>query len=147
MISLKQIETDLVAAMKAKNRLTLETLRGLKTRIQNAKTAAAGIELTEADLVALVRSEVKRRKEAAASFQTGARTELAEKELQEAAILEKYLPAQMSEEQLSVLIEKAISDSSATPADFGKMMGKLKAQVGNQADGAVLAKVLKEKLK
>ena len=99
MISQKQIETDLITAMKAKDQIAVETLRGLKTRVQNEKVSKMKDELAEADIIALVRSEVKRRKEAAASFQNASRPELADKELKEAGILEKYLPAQMSEEQ------------------------------------------------
>ncbi len=60
--------------------------------------------------------------------------------------MQKYLPAQMSERQLAAIVEKAVADMEATAADFGKVMGKLKAQLGDQADGATLARVLKEKL-
>ena len=146
MINLQQIETDLVTAMKAKDQLAVETLRGLKTRVQNDKIAK-GKDLEEADIVALIRNEVKRRKEAAATYTTGDRKELADKELQEAAILEKYLPAQMSEADLGALIDAAIAENGFTAADFGKAMGQLKAKVGQNADGAMLAKILKEKLK
>ena len=160
MLSLSQIEQDLVVAMKAKDQLAVETLRGLKTRVQNEKTAASsrpeaqaegstqgGKELSENAILALVRSEVKRRKEAAVTYTTGGRQELADKELAEASILEKYLPAQMPEGDLVKIIDDAIAQNSWTVADFGKAMGKLKAQVGDQADGALLAKILKEKLK
>lgn len=163
MLSLSQIEADLTAAMKAKDQTAVDTLRGLKTRIQNekiAKTAGNGRpersegslpsgqkELTEADIIALIRSEVKRRKEAAQSFEVGGRGEMAAKELQEAGILEKYLPAQMSEGQLLELIDKAVAENAWTAKDFGQAMGKLKAQIGDKADGATLAKLLKEKLK
>lgn len=144
MISLSQIEQELVTAMKAKDQVAVETLRGLKTRVQNEKISK-GRDLEEADIIVLIRSEVKRRKEAAQTYVTGARQELADKELTEAEILQKYLPAQMSEKELSDLIEK--ETAGLTAADFGKAMGKLKAQVGDKADGAVLAKLLKEKLK
>ena len=144
MISLDQIEKDLTVAMKAKDQVAVDTLRGLKTRLQNEKIAKVK-DLSEADILALIRSEVKRRKEAAESFKTGNRPEMEKKELLEAEILSKYLPAQMSEDQLAVIIDKAIV--GATPADFGKVMGKLKAEVGDKADGAMLAKLLKEKLK
>ncbi len=147
MVSLEQIEKDLTEAMKAKNQLAVDTLRGLKTRLQNEKTKPGftGEELKETQIVALVRSEVKRRKEAAESFLKGGRQEMADKENQEVLILEKYLPAQMSEADLLVLVEKAIV--GATSQDFGKVMGKLKAEVGDKADGATLAKILKERLK
>ena len=144
MISLDQIEKDLTVAMKAKDQIAVDTLRGLKTRLQNEKIAKVK-DLSEADILALIRSEVKRRKEAAESFKTGNRPEMEKKELLEAEILSQYLPAQMSEDQLAVIIDKAIV--GATPADFGKVMGKLKAEVGDKADGAMLAKLLKEKLK
>jgi len=147
MISQQQIEQDLVVAMKAKDQLTVETLRGLKTRVQNEKVAKMKDTLEEADLVALIRSEVKRRKEAAKTYQDGARPELAEKEMAESAILEKYLPQQMGEAQLTELIEKAIAENNFIAKDFGMAMGKLKAAAGPTADGAMLAKILKEKLK
>ncbi len=158
MLNLQQIESDLVIAMKAKDQLSVEVLRGLKTRVQNEKTAlknrteeavetSLNGELTEIQIVALIRSEVKRRKESAQVYIQGARAELAEKELKEAAILEKYLPAQMSDADLSALVEKAIAENGFVAKDFGAAMGKLKAQVGDKAEGSVLARILKEKLK
>ena len=146
MLSLQQIETDLTAAIKGRNQTAVDTLRGLKTRIQNEKIAK-GKELSEDDILALIRNELKRRKEAAQTYQTGGRQELADKELSEAAILEQYLPAQMSEADLSALIDKFLSQNQFTAKDFGAAMGKLKAQVGSSADGALVAKLLKEKLK
>jgi uncharacterized protein YqeY len=95
----------------------------------------------------LVRSEVKRRKDAQEAYINGGRQDLADKEAAEAKILEVFLPAQMPQEQLSATIDKTISAMSATAADFGKVMGKLKAELGDAADGATLAKLLKEKLK
>jgi uncharacterized protein YqeY len=146
MINLPQIEQDLVAAMKSKDQIAVDTLRGLKTRIQNERIAKTK-DLSEADIVGLIRNEVKRRKEASQTYITGGRQELADKELLEAAVLEKYLPAQMPEADLAKLIDDSIVQNNFTAADFGKAMGKLKAQVGDKADGAALAKLLKEKLK
>lgn len=146
MISLQQIESDLVAAMKAKQQVAVETLRGLKTRVQNEKIAK-GKELTEEDLTALVRSEVKRRKEAAEAFKQGNRSELSEKELSEAVILEKYLPPQLSAEQLAEMADKVIAEGGFTTKEFGQAMSKLKALAGLGADGGTLSKILKEKLK
>lgn len=146
MISLSQIETDLTTAMKAKDQVAVDVLRGLKTRIQNEKIAKMK-DLGENDILALVKSEVKKRKEAGEAYKNGGRQELSDKEFFEAGILEKYLPAQMDEAQLTVLIEKSVAENNYTAKDFGPAMGKLKAQVGNTADGALLAKILKEKLK
>ncbi|HVY67682.1 MAG TPA: GatB/YqeY domain-containing protein [Patescibacteria group bacterium] len=146
MISLALIDSDLTAAMKAKDQLITDTLRGLKTRAQNEKIAKQH-ELTETELVSLVKSEVKRRKDAAAAYTGGGRPELADKELKEAAALEKYLPAQLSEAELAGLIDRLLQGQSWTAKDFGAAMGKLKGQVGDKADGALLARMLKEKLK
>lgn len=154
MLDLKQIETDMIAAMKSKDSVAVDVLRGLKTRIQNEKVSAARsergdapTELTEDEISALIRSEIKKRKEAAAAFEQGGNMESKDKELKEAQILSKYLPAQMSEEEIGKLAEEVISSGSFGTADFGKAMGALKARAGNNADGATLAKVLKEKLK
>jgi uncharacterized protein YqeY len=147
MISLSQIETDLTSAMKAKEQLVVDVLRGLKTRIQNEKVAKIKTELEEAEILALIKSEVKRRKDSAESFVKGARQELADKEMAEIKILEKYLPAAMPESELAAIIEKAIAENNFTAADFGKAMGKVKALAGPNAEGAMLAKLLKEKLK
>ena len=150
MVSLEQIETEIKEALKAKKQLAADTLRGLKVRIQNekiSKMGASGGELAQEDIVALVKSEIKRRKEAAESFQKGDRPEMAAKELQEAALLEKFLPAQLSEAEITAIIEALVAEQGYGAADFGKAMGQLKAKTGQSADGAVLAKLLKEKLK
>ncbi len=146
MLNLQQIEADLTTAMKAKDRLTVDTLRGLKVRIQNEQIAKIR-ELNEAEIVTLIRSEVKRRKEAAESFAVGGRPEMADKEAREALALEKYLPAQISETELAAIIDAVIVENNFTAADFGKAMGALKSKTGQSADGAMMAKLLKEKLK
>ncbi len=146
MLNLSQIESDLITALKAKNSVAVSTLRGLKTRIQNEKISKQK-ELSEEEIVSLIKSEIKRRKEAAGAFESGNRPEQAAAELSEALVLEKYLPRQMSEQEITAAVEKIISEESATAADFGKLMGKLKAQIGQTADGSVIAKLLKEKLK
>ena len=147
MLSLSQIEADLTAAMKAKNQVAVDTLRGLKVRIQNEQIAKTRPELAEEEIVALIRSEIKRRKEAAAAFTSGGREESAGKELAEAGILERYLPAQLTEAQVLEVVEKTIAEHNFTAKDFGQAMAALKAATSNGADGAMLARLLKEKLK
>jgi hypothetical protein len=149
MFTLSQIEDQLKVALKAKDSLTANTLRGLKARIQNEQIAKMAGEkgLLEAELVVLVKSEIKRRKEAAESFTAGNRPQMAKKELLEAKILQKYLPEQMSEVALSALADEVISKNNFTAQDFGKAMGVLKVKVGNSADGGLMARILKEKLK
>ncbi len=145
-LSLTQIEEQLKGFLKEKNQIAVDTLRGLKTRITNEQIAK-GAELSSEDITALVRSEVKRRKEAAEAFTTGGRSEAAAKEQAEMEILNQFLPAQMSEDEIAGKIDALVAANGWTAADFGKAMGTAKQEFGSNADGAVIAKVLKEKLK
>ncbi len=145
-LSLSQIETLLKEKLKEKNQLAVDTLRGLKTRITNEQISK-GSELTSEEILSLVKSESKRRKEAADSFTAGGRPESAAKELAEAEVLAQFLPEQVSEQEITSFIEDKIASEGWGTADFGKAMGVLKQQYGNSADGSILAKVLKEKLK
>lgn len=145
-LSLQIIEAKLTQSLKDKNQLATDTLRGLKTRITNEQIAKGG-ELTSDEILALVKSEAKRRKEAVEAFTGGNRPEAAAKETAELEILSEFLPEQVSEEQISTTIDEQISANSWTAADFGKAMGALKQELGNNADGAIIAKILKEKLK
>jgi uncharacterized protein len=145
MLSLSAVETALQNALKARDQVTVDTLRGLKTRITNDQIAK-GSDLTEAEILALVQSEAKRRKEAAQAFRDGGRTEQADKEEAELKVLAQFLPEQVSEEEISKVIAAQLSEHSWTSKDFGQAMGALKAHFGNTADGALLAQLLKEKL-
>ncbi len=145
MVTLQSIEADLTVAIKSRDSLRTETLRGLKTRIQNEQIAK-GRALEDQELASLVRSEVKRRREAAESFTTGGRSELADKEKAEAEILSAYLPAGPSEAEIGSAIDALIASEAFSAAQFGPAMGKLKAQFPN-ADGGELSRLLKEKLK
>jgi uncharacterized protein len=146
MLNLSAIETALQTAVKSREQVTVDTLRGLKTRIQNEQIAK-GSELSEADILVLVQSEAKRRKEAAAAFRDGGRNEAADKEEAELKVLSVFLPEQVSEEEIAKVIDAKISENSWTVKDFGQAMGSLKGHFGNTADGATVAKLLKEKLK
>ncbi len=146
MVTLQQLEADIVTAIKSKDQIKVDTLRGLKVRLQNEKISRMA-DLSEDQMVSLVKSEIKRRREAAESFSAGNRAEMADKELAEAKILQAYLPAQMSEAEILAAIDQVVAAGGFTAADFGKAMGAVKAKVGQNADGAVVAKLLKEKLK
>ncbi len=145
MVNLTAVETALQTAVKARDQIAADTLRALKTRIQNDQIAK-GSELTEADVLLLVQSEAKRRKEAATAFRDGGRQEQADKEEAELKILEQFLPEQVSEEEITKVIDEKIAANSWGKADFGAAMGQLKGHFGNTADGALIAKILKEKL-
>ncbi len=143
---LTQIEQDMKQALKAKETLKLETLKTVKSDIMYEK-AKTGEEVPEEKVLEIVTRAAKRRKESATEFTKGGREELAEKEIQELAIIETYLPAQMSDEEIAAVIDKTISDMGATgKQDFGKVMGPIMAQLKGKADGAVVKKILTEKL-
>ncbi len=145
-LSLPHIQELLVEKLKAKDQLAVDTLRALKTRIMNDQIAK-GSELTSEEILSLVKSESKRRKEAAEAFTAGDRAEAAAKELAEAEILSQFLPEQVSEADIATAIEAKIASEGWTTADFGKAMGALKQHFGNSADGGTVSKILKEKLK
>jgi uncharacterized protein YqeY len=146
MLDLATVETALQTAVKARDQITADTLRALKTRIQNEQIAK-GTELTEADILVLVQSEAKRRKEAAQAFRDGNRPEAADKEEAELKVLAVFLPEQVGEDEISKIIDAKLAESNWTAKDFGTAMGQLKAHFGNTADGGLIAKLLKEKLK
>ena len=103
--------------------------------------------LTEEEVLQVLTKEAKKRKESVLAFENGGRPELAENEKKELALIEKYLPAQMSDEELSRLIDKHISALNASAmADMGKVIGAVKAEAGAAADGATVARLVKEKL-
>ncbi len=145
MINLSEVEAALQTAVKAREQITVETLRALKTRIQNEQISK-GSELSEADVLVLVQSEAKRRKEAATAFRDAGRTEAADKEEAELKVLSVFLPEQVSEEEIAKVIDAKIAEAGWAKSDFGQAMGALKGHFGNTADGALVAKLLKEKL-
>ena len=148
----EQIDSDLKDALRAKNMLAADTLRMLKARIMNEgiaqgmKAEGSILNFSDDKLQTIVASEIKRRKDAAAAFEQGARPELAEKELQEAKILLKYMPEQISEEEVRKIIEAALVGQTFGEKDFGKAMGLVMPQLKGKADGQLISKILKEKL-
>lgn len=145
MLNLSEVEVALQNAVKARDQIAADTLRALKTRIQNEQISK-GSELSEADVLSLVQSEAKRRKEAANAFREGGRAEAADKEEAELKVLSVFLPEQVSEEEITKVIDAKIAEAGWTSKEFGQAMGALKAHFGNTADGALVAKILKEKL-
>lgn len=121
----KQIQTDLVAAMKAHETVRLAALRGIKAAILLAKTSEGGNgEVTDADIVKIIRKLVKQRKESAEIYSGQNRQDLAENELAEAAAMEVYLPKQLEEAELREILKGIIAETGASkPSDMGKVMG------------------------
>jgi uncharacterized protein YqeY len=148
-MSLEQkIMTELKAAMLAKDEASLRSLRAVKAAILLAKTAEGGNgELKDEDEIKLLQKLVKSRKDSLEIFQQQNRADLAKKEEEEIAVIEKFLPKQMSPEEIKVELLKIISSIGASsPADMGKMMGAATKQLAGKADGKTISALVKELL-
>lgn len=144
---LQNIDSDLTQALKAKDELAALTLRQLKSSIANAEIAGGRKGLTEDQVIKLLRSEVKKRKEAADLYQKGGREELAEKENAEIEVIAKYLPAEMDEAQIKAKVEEIIKKVGASgPADMGKVIGPVMQELGSAVDGSVVSRLAKDAL-
>lgn len=140
--------TDLKAAMIAKDEAALRSLRAVKAAILLAKTSeGAGGELKEEDEVKLLQKLVKSRKDSLEIFQQQNRPDLAKKEEEEIAVIEKFLPKQMSPDEIKAALQKIIADTGASsPADMGKVMGVATKQLAGKADGKTISALVKELL-
>lgn len=144
----QQIMSELKAAMLAKDQTAMRGLRAIKAAIINAKTAeGAGGELKEEDETKMLQKLVKQRRDALAIYQQQSREDLAEKEQEEIEIIERFLPKQLSPEELRGKIQQIISEVGATgPADMGKVMGAANKQLAGLADGKAISAVAKDLL-
>jgi uncharacterized protein YqeY len=142
----QQIESDLKQAMLARDEKLVSTLRTLKSVILNKKVADGTRDMAMAndDVIVLLSKEAKKRQESADLYTQGNRPELAEKELAEKAVIEKYLPESLSEEELGKLVDQALS--GLENPNMGQVIGQVKAKAGAAADGALIAKLVKERL-
>lgn len=140
--------TDLKTAMLAKDEAGLRSLRAIKAAIINAKTAeGAKGEISEDEETKLLQKLVKSRKDSLEIFQQQNRPELAKKEEEEIAIIEKFLPKQMSAEEIKAELSKIIKTvGAASPADMGKVMGVATKELAGKADGKTISSLVKELL-
>lgn len=139
------ISADIKTAMLAREKVALEALRGIKKEFLEAKTAK-GSDGNLADDVAvkILQKMVKQRKESAQIFAEQNRPELAENELAEAAVIEKYLPAQMTDAELSAAVSAVIAQVGATgPQDMGKVMGVASKQLAGKTEGRLISEKVK----
>ena len=142
-----QIMTDLKTAMKAKDKTALEALRAIKTALLNEKTAAGAKEMTEADELKLLTKLRKQRVESATIFREQGRTDLAEPEEAQIAIIERYLPEMLSEADIEAKVKEIIAELGASSmADMGKVMGKASGAMAGQADGKVISGIVRKLL-
>lgn len=141
---------ELKASMIAKNTVRTTVLRSLKSAITYAKVAPGAPEdgvLDDATIQGLFAKEAKKRQESADSFAAGGRPEQAEAELAEKVIIEEFLPKQLSEEEVKALVDEAVAGlEEVSPKAMGQVIGAVKAKAGTAADGALVARLVKEKL-
>lgn len=144
----EQIDADLKAAMLAKDEVKKLTIRGIKKEIIEARTAPGATgDLTDDDVVRIVSKMLKQRKESAAIFVQQGRNELAESELAEAAILENYLPRQLTTEELTAALNVIIEQVGAQgPKDIGKVMGVATKQLAGKVEGRLISETVKQLL-
>lgn len=143
-----QVSNDIKSAMLAKDKVRLEALRGIKKEFLEAKTAkGADGELTDDMAMKILAKMVKQRKESAQIYTEQNRPDLAEPELAEAAVIETYLPKQMTEEELTEALKAIIAQVGATtPQEMGKVMGIATKQLAGRADGRAISAKVKELL-
>lgn len=141
----QKIMTEMKAAMLAKDEAALRSLRAVKAAILLAKTSeGAGGELKEEDEIKLLQKLVKQRKDSLEIFQQQNRADLAKKEEEEITVIEKFLPKQMSPEEVKEELVKIITATGAsTPADMGKVMGVATKQLAGKADGKTISSLVK----
>jgi len=139
-----KISDDLKAAMLARQKDRLESLRAIKTALLLAKTESGSHELTPDQELKILQKLVKQRRESAEIYKTQNRPELYDTEIKEAAIIEAYLPKQMSEAELIPVLKEIISRVGATgPGDMGKVMGMASKELSGKADGKMIADKVK----
>jgi uncharacterized protein YqeY len=141
---LERVQADTKAAMKAGDRERVNALRLIANELQKAHKEGSG---SEADEVAVLQRERKRRLEAAEAYREAAREDLAGTEEQEAALIAAYLPEQLSDDELHALVGDAVAESGASsPKEMGKVMSLVMPRVQGRADGKRVSEVVKEKL-
>lgn len=143
----ERIESAMRDSMRARDARRTETLRMAMAAVHNRRIAA-GRELTDDDVVAVLTTQVKQRRESIAVYRDAGHPDRAEKEEAEAAILAEFLPEQLDEQQVEELARRAIADTGATsPADMGRVMGRLAPHTRGRADGRMVSDVVRRLLR
>jgi uncharacterized protein YqeY len=143
----EQINADIKAAMLAKEKEKLEALRAVKSAVLLAKTEKSGVEVSVDAELKLLQKLVKQRKEAAEIYKAQSREDLADVELFQAAVIEKYLPEQLSEDEIRAVVKQIIETSGAAGMkDMGKVIGLSSRQLAGKADGKLISDIVKSML-
>lgn len=143
-----QISEDIKKAMLAKDKVALDALRGIKKEFLEAKTAPGSDgELKDEKALQILQKLVKQRKESAEMYRSAGRPELAEEEMAQCKVIEQYLPAMLSEEELTAALKQIINAVGATgPQDMGKVMGTATKQLAGKAEGRMISTIVKQLL-
>ena len=142
-----EVNEQIKTAMKAKDTVSLEALRALKSAFLLANTSGANVSMSEAEELKIVQKLVKQRQDSASIYSEQGRMDLAEPELAQAKVLEQFLPKQMSEAELTSDIQSIINSSGASSIkDMGKVMGIASKDLAGQADGKSISEVVKKLL-
>lgn len=144
----QQIQEDIKAAMKAKDSVAMNAVRAVKGEILLFKTAEGGSgDVTDEDVLKMIRKLVKQRRESAEQYVAAGRKELADNELAEAAVIEKYLPKQLSEAEVEAKVKEIIAALGATSLkEMGKVMGSANSALAGQADGRTISGIVRKLL-
>ncbi len=141
-----ELEADLKEAMKLRDEVRLTTLRLLKSALKNYQIEI-GHDLSMQETLSVLQKEAKKHQDSIEQYKKANRQDLANEEEAELKVIEKYLPEQMPEAEVEKLVEEAIKQTGATgPADMGKVIGMVREKADGAADGAIIAKVAKQKL-
>ncbi|MDG1357878.1 MAG: GatB/YqeY domain-containing protein [Akkermansiaceae bacterium] len=143
------ISNDMKSAMRERNKETLNTLRALKTAITNAsiQKSGAGTVLDDGEIISIIRKQIKQRQDSIEQFEKADRQALADNEKVEIAILENYLPAAMTDEEIIAAVESSISELGAeTKREMGQVMKLLQEKTGGRADGKKLSQEVMKRL-
>jgi len=145
----QKLKEELKHSILARDEIKTSTLRMLLSAITyyEIHKGGAGYEATDEDVISVIQKEVKQRKDSIEQFRSGGREELAQKEQQELELLQKYLPKQLSEDEISKIVDEAVRQTGVTsPEDIGKVMGVVMPKIKGKADGAVVSKIVRERL-
>lgn len=143
-----EVNEKIKDAMRAKDKLALESLRAIKSALLTAQTeAGASAEMSSDDEIKLLQRLVKQRRESAGIYNTQGRPDLAEPEILQAEIIEKFLPTQLTEEEIEIVVARVIAESGLSGmASMGKVMGLVSAELVGKADGKTISNVVKRLL-
>lgn len=144
-----RIQQDMTAAMKARDSVATSTLRMVRAAIMNAEVAGdTAVTLTDDQVIGVLQSEAKRRAEAAEVYEQAGRTEQANAERAELAVIEQYLPEKMSDDELAAVVDEVVAAAGddVGPKQMGQIIGAVRAKVGPAADGGAIAAAVKQRL-